>query len=297
MEGAEVRSYTADDLRRAFLDAGVRNGDLIYLSTRLYGVGVMQGVRSRQELLQTYFGVITDVLGRDGTLVVPTFTEQVGRYGVPFVWEETVSLTGIFGEFVRRRPDSVRSMHPVFSVTAVGARKAEVCADVSPVALGYDSAFDRMVKLGGKSVCVGFDYYSGHIVTFMHHVETLFGVPYYYNKLVRAPVCRHGRRESRPFVINVMYRNLGCDYDFRRYIDFVASRERIRSAAVGETHVYSVDLRDVVADGVELLKRDPYAFLTRPPQWIDGTIPAEGPETPAETPRSSNWEGFYVGRD
>ena len=291
-----MNTYGREALRDAFVAAGLRPGDLVYLSTRLFGVGRMIGVRGREEFLESYFDALMGILGPQGTLVVPTFTQQVGRFGVPFVYEETVSQTGIFGEYVRRRPDSLRSLHPVFSVTAAGALKEAVCADISPVAFGRDSAFDRMVRRAGKAVCIGFDYYSGHIVSLMHYVETLFAVPYYYNKLVLAPVWRGGQRLDREFVINVIYRDLDCDYRYQRYIDFLAARGRIRSAPIGETFVYAVNLTDVVDDGIALLKDDVYAFLNRRPRYRPAAIPADGPERAGRPPaETTNWAGYYVG--
>lgn len=269
----------------------------MYLSTRLFGVGRMTGVRTRTELLDAYLAALLEVLGPGGTVVVPTFTQQVGRFGVPYVHEETTSLTGIFGEYLRKRPDSLRSLHPVFSVTAVGRLKEAVCADVSPVAFGADSAFDRLVTLGGKAVCLGFEYYSGHIVSLMHHVETMFGVPYYYNKIVSAPVSRAGAPVDRVFVINVKYLGLDCEFDYRRYIDTLARRGRLRQARVGDGEVYAVALRDMVADGVSLLKDDVHAFLDHPPRYTAGTIPCDGPEFgERQAPgAATNWEGYFIG--
>lgn len=292
-----MKSYTKEDLVEAFRAVGLQAGDLVYLSTRLLGVGRMVGVQTRQEFLEAYFDAVMSVLGAQGTLVVPTFTQQVGRFGVPYVHEETVSLTGIFGEYVRMRPDSIRSLHPVFSVTAVGALKDAICADVSPVAFGYDSSFDRMVKYRGKAVCIGFEYYSGHIVSLMHYVETAFGVPYYYNKVVTVPVFCGGKLVERVFVINVKYLNLRCEFDYRRYIDTMASRNHISKSPFGENYMYAASVEDMVADGTDLLKQDMYAFLAHPPVYEPGAIPYDGPQlaTSGVPKVNTNWEGYFLG--
>lgn len=294
-----MRLYCTSDLENAFAQVGLKKGDLVYLSTRLYGVGKLKGVNNRERFLECYFDILMSLLGPTGTLVVPTFTQQVGRFGLPYVHEETVSLTGMFGEYIRKKKDSLRTLHPVFSVSAIGALKEEICNEVSPVAFGFDSAFDRMVRMGGKSVCIGFDYYSGHIVTLVHYVETIFGVPYYYNKLLKTPVYQSGICKDESFVINVNYRDLKCCYNFNSFIDFMASRNEIKSSPIGDSFIYAVNMRDVVNNGIALLKQDIHAFLEKVPEYQDGKIPIDGPEFSEQTISSNftNWEGFSVGRD
>ena len=142
------------------------------------------------------------------------------------------------------------------------------------------------------------DYYTGHIVSLMHYVETSFAVPYYYNKIVRADVFAGGQKVERPFVINVKYPGLGCQFEYRRYIDALAARNAIRSAELGGGMIYSVTLADHMSVGYDLLKTDVYAFLDRPPAYTEGQIPFDGPpERMNEAGASaSNWPGFYLGQ-
>jgi len=287
--------YTVSSLVEAIRSVGVKQGDLVYLSTQLYGVGPIDGISSRNCYLSAVYDAFRSVIGREGTLVVPTFTQQVGRFGVPFVLETTECLTGIFCEYVRQLEGSVRSLHPVFSVSAIGPKAESVCNDVSGVAFGYDSAFDRIVRLGGKAVCIGFDFYSGHIVSLMHYVETAFAVPYYYNKLVTAPVYASGRMIDKPFVINVKYRDVGCEFDYRRYIDVLSEARLIRSAKIGRGEIHAVLAQEMFQAGVEMLKHDIYAFLAQPPTFVPGVPPADGPPEPDQVPEGGNWSGFYLG--
>jgi len=256
------------DLADTFASVGLKKGDTVYFLTQLYGIGPLSGAPSRDRYVESIYAALNSVIGSEGTVVVPTFTLQVSGFGLPFILEETESVTGIFGEYVRKRPDALRSLHPVFSTAAVGPLAQEICADVSPVAFGKDSAFDRMVRADAKSVCMGFDYYSGHIVSLMHHVETMFAVPYYYNKLVEAPVSANGVRIDKPFVINVKYLELECIFDYKRYIDTLARSGAIKSAKFGRGYVHALDTKVMFDTGVALLKEDIYAFLAHPPKFL-----------------------------
>jgi aminoglycoside N3'-acetyltransferase len=290
-----MKRPTEWDLANAFASIGLQEGDVVYLSTQLYGIGPLEGVSSREEYLEAVYRALRSVIGDKGTLVTPTFTQQVGRFGLPFILEETTSLTGIFGEYVRMHPASVRSLHPVFSVTAIGPLAHDICSDISPVAFGTDSSFDRMVRANAKAVCIGFEYYSGHIVSLMHHVETMFAVPYYYNKLVESPVYACGALMDKPFVINVKYLGMECNFDYSRYIDSLAQDGLIRSATIGRGSFHAVDARAMFETGIGLLKEDMYAFLFHPPQFRKGEIPMDGPPDSLENPMTTNWTRFYTG--
>ncbi len=286
---------TQKDLADAFASVGLQEGDVVYLSTQLYGMGPLANVLSREGYLLAVYEALRGVIGSRGTLVVPTFTQQVGRFGLPFILEETESLTGIFGEHIRRHPDSVRSLHPVFSVAAIGPLANDICDDISPVAFGTDSSFDRMVRADAKAVCMGFEYYSGHIVSLMHHVETAFAVPYYYNKLVQSPVYANGIMIDKPFVINVKYLGMDCQFDYVRYIDSLAQGGSISSARIGRGDIHAVNAKVMFSTGIDLLRQDMYAFLAHPPHYCSGEIPMDGPPDSAKAPMESNWAGFYIG--
>lgn len=289
-----MKRPTERDLANAFASIGLQEGDVVYLSTQLYGIGLLDGVSSREAYLEAVYRALRSVIGDRGTLVTPTFTQQVGRFGLPFILEETTSLTGIFGEYVRMQPCSVRSLHPVFSVSAIGPLAHDICSDISPVAFGTDSSFDRMVRVNAKAVCIGFEYYSGHIVSLMHYVETMFAVPYYYNKLVDSPVYARGVQMDKPFVINVKYLQMDCNFDYSRYIDSLAQNDSIRSAMIGRGSLHAVDAKSMFDMGVKLLKENMYAFLSHPPNFRKGEIPLDGPPDATMNPMEANWTRFYT---
>ncbi|MCB0344512.1 MAG: AAC(3) family N-acetyltransferase [Bdellovibrionales bacterium] len=289
-----MRIYTQEELLEAFKGAGIDKGDTVLLTTRLYGVGKLEGADTREQFCEAIYAVVREALGPKGTLVVPTFSQQVGSHGVNYVHEETPCRTGIFAEYVLRRPDSIRSFHPVFSLTAEGSQASRICENVSSTGFGHDSAMERLHRYGAKAVCIGFEYYTGHIVAGMHSIETLYGVPYYYNKIVTADVYRDGKKCNKDFVINVRYLDFNIAFDYRRFIDLMARRSHIRQAPVGDSCVYSCTFADMFADGFDLLNDDVYAFLKERPNWKRGVIPFEGSQQTIteEEAKRINWKLF-----
>lgn len=294
MEERPNKQLTIKELIGALESIGLKDGDIVYLSTQLYGIGLLKDTSSRTEYLEGIYSALIDVIGSNGTIVVPTFTQQVGRFGLSFELEKTESLTGIFGEYIRTRTESFRSLHPVFSVSAIGPAAKEICTNISPVAFGAESSFDRLVKSGSKAVCMGFDYYSGHIVSLMHLVETAFAVPYYYNKLVYSPVIANGEVLKKPFVINVKYSRLNCEFNFKSYIDILAELKAIKTARIGRGYIHAVDAKIMFDTGVSLLKDDIFSFLTQPPTFYEGQIPFDGPPDLESSKQHINWPGFLL---
>jgi len=289
-------SYTKKDIRDALESVGVKNGDLIFLSISLFSIGTLKRCKTKTEFNQTYLDAILNVIGKKGTLVVPTYSQQVGRFGLPYIHEETPALTGVFPEFIRQHHDSIRSLHPVFSLTALGYCAEEICGDVSTSGFGANSAYDKMFKQGGHAICLGFDYESGHIVTGAHYIECSYGVPYYYNKIVRANVYRDGKRSDKVFTLNVHYIDFDIKYNFRGYVEAICRRNLLRSHPVGSSIMYSSLLEDQLKIGYELLSEDIYALLEHPPRWREGVIPFEGPgeRFKGKDLRKVNWSGFRL---
>ena len=86
--------YSSHELRQALTDIGVQRGHIIVVSTDLLRLGKMMDARSPQQALEIMLETIFQVIGQEGTLVAHTYTTQVGRYGVPFIYEETECVNG-----------------------------------------------------------------------------------------------------------------------------------------------------------------------------------------------------------
>lgn len=289
-------AYTRNDILKALDAVGVAAGDIVFFTSRMYTVGKLEGVKTSDEFCRVYLEAIFERIGNQGTLVVPAYSRQVGKYGVPYIHEETPTLSGLFNEYVRRQPGAVRSFHPVFSLAAIGRRAEEICGRVDTSGFGAGSAYGHLFRLDAKALCLGFEYESGHIVTGAHFVETTYGVPYYYNKILDAPVSRGGQASSKVFVLNVGYRKFGVEYDYRGYVEELDRRGMIRSAPLGDSTLYSSGMADQLRVGYEMLAENVYAFLKQPPAWVRGEIPFEGVESKLESPIPAdvNWVGFNL---
>jgi aminoglycoside 3-N-acetyltransferase len=298
-----MQQLTRSGISDAIASAGICLGDIVYLQTDLRTLGMIKGARTREAFCGSYLEAIFDVLGRHGTLVVPTYTTQVARFDMDFIWEETPTLLGTFPEFIRRHPESLRSIHPLHSVTAIGARKALICADNGPSDFGWNSPYHRMLEAGAKLLTMGLE--SGYVVGISHHLDAACGLPYVYNKLLKwVPIVR-GEPVKRHYFACVRHLDLAVSYHLRDFVKHMRSLGGVTSVRLGGGWVHKADYRRVFEEGARRLADDPYCMLKEAPRFTYGTVPFDGPTagrdgladtSDAQRLSGINWRGYYFDR-
>ncbi|MEF2144826.1 MAG: AAC(3) family N-acetyltransferase [Desulfovibrionaceae bacterium] len=286
----------ADGLRAV----GLGPGDVVFVYSDLRPIGPLKGANSRDAFCRVYLEAFQTVIGASGTLVVPTYTTQVARYDADFIWEETPAITGLFSEYVRQLPESLRSLHPLNSVCALGAKQEYLCSDNGPSEFGYDSPFQRLLHLGAKIVALGLE--SGYAVGIAHHLEVACCLPYVYNKLLKWKTVVNGKPLDRLFFASRRHLQLEVRYDLSRLAAACRARGLLQSARLGGHWVHGAPYDKVFAVGTELLRDDPFALLRKPPVFTYGEIPFDGPtggreanrDTPVESPGTQAVLGHYL---
>ncbi len=276
-----METYTKADLVEGLTAAGLVSGDLVLVQSQLYGLGRPAGVNCRDDLPALFLEALLEVLGAEGTLVVPTFTTQVARHDLPYVVEETVPNYGLFGEYVFRHPDFVRSRHPMWSLASTGRLKHEICRAEGTSNFGARSPFDELVRRGAKNVFVGVEIRKA--ATLAHYAEMHYGVPHIYNKVLKWRPVESGVPSSRPFLAGVRYLEFEVRYDLAKFQEDLFARGAVREAAVGGGRIWAVGSEDFLETAYDGLERDPYYFLAAPPEFDYGRMPYEGASVPAET--------------
>ncbi|WP_250213607.1 aminoglycoside N(3)-acetyltransferase [Acrocarpospora catenulata] len=166
-----------------FAALGLRGGDTVLLHSSAHSLGFVAGG------IQAVVQALLDVVGSEGTLVVPTHTPDNSDPAgwahppVPESWWQVVRdhspgfdpartpsrWMGIIAETVRTWPGALRSDHPQVSFAAVGARAAEITADHRlDDALGERSPLGAVYRLDGKVLLLGCGYDSN---TSLHLAE------------------------------------------------------------------------------------------------------------------------------
>lgn len=263
---------------QALKKVGMRQGDIVNIHSRLYSIGLVKEANA-DEIPAVYLRAIREVIGESGTIVVPTFTTTFARYGKPFILEESPSEMGVLSEHVRRFPGAIRTLHPVFSMAALGGQTEHLTADHPPWSVGYDTTWDRMFRLGAKVLTMGI---SLKAMSFMHHVEFLACVPYVYHKIIRGEVFANGQSIHRDFFIAVRYLQYEVVNDLSRLEEDLAATAYSLQAPLGLSAVWSVPMEAAMEVAMKGLRRDPWYLLRKPPAFVEGQIPCDGITIPRE---------------
>ncbi len=268
----------------ALRKAELKVGDIVNVHSRLFSIGRVRDV-AVEAIPEIYVRAFREVIGSEGTIVVPTYTTSFGRFGTPFVLEESSSEMGVFSEHVRRSPGAVRSLHPIQSLTALGGRAEALARNHPPWNVGYDTIWDRMLRRGGKVVTLGIP--PRRSMSFMHQVELLACVPYLYHKILRGEVYAGGRRVSQDFFLAARYLEYGIAYNLARLEADLVARSAMTEVPLGGGKVWAVPMEAAFEVGMRRLAEDAYYLLQKPPAFAEGRIPCDGrtSEREAAVPR------------
>jgi aminoglycoside 3-N-acetyltransferase len=147
-------NLTREQIESVLNGLGLGEGDIVLLHSSLASLGQVDG--GTETVIQAFLNLI----GRKGTLVVPTF-----------------GALGAITETLKKRPDAVHSLHPKASVAAVGAAAETICQDhwKAETAHGLDTPYQRIADLGGYVCLLGVDQDRN---TTLHTVEERLRLPY-----------------------------------------------------------------------------------------------------------------------
>jgi aminoglycoside 3-N-acetyltransferase len=228
---------------------GLATGDRVVVHSSLRAVGPVEGGAD------AIVDALLDVLGPEGLLVVPAFTYDTQRFD-PAV---EPARTGALAEAVRLRPDAVRSLHPTYSVAALGVGATDLCADHElRAATGVDSPLDRLARAGGYVLLLGV----GQIAdTTVHVGEFRARAPYLHIPFSPAWPRVH------EIVIGDQTRTVeydrfpGCSRAFGVVERGLRESSAIRDGFVGRAKSQLVRGEATIEEAVTLLERDPSALL------------------------------------
>lgn len=247
MSGASrTRLDLAKDLRRV----GLREGDRVVVHSSFRSIGPVDGGPS------SVVDALLDVIGPDGLLVVPTFTYDTVRFDPV----HDPGRTGVVSEAARARPGAHRSLHPTYSVAAIGEGAEGICRDHERHA-GTDvgTPLDRLAAMGGFVLLVGVGATSN---TTVHVGEFHAAVPYLEIPFSPDWPTAHEIVVPGGRLVQVEYRRFpGCSRAFAALESRLRRRSAVRDGQLGAALMQLVDGPVIVEETVAELRHNPAALL------------------------------------
>lgn len=156
---------------------GLKKNDIVFIHSDL---SKLSSKNNLIDICDDLFNSIFEIIGKESSLVVPTFTYENFNKNKIFNNKETFSETGIFSEFVRLKKNSKRTNHPLFSLSGVGNNLDLIFKHINRNSTGKGSPFERMLKFNVKILHIDIELVNA--CTFLHYIEEQMNVPYRYSK-------------------------------------------------------------------------------------------------------------------
>ena len=247
-----MNALSRDDIARDLTSLGLVGGDTVFVHSSLSSMGHVEGGA------ETVVDAFVDVLGPEGTLVVPTFTlARARKPGVVFDIVNDPSEVGRITEVVRTRPGARRSPHLILSVAALGAH-SDMAAFHGPSGWAADGPFWRVHELDGRILLVGVPYLR---CTYFHMIEQLLQAPYRRWEEFEARLLEPDGT-LRPLVTRTFSTEKGfVGNDLNKLGAILEERGLVHVGAIGNAVARLFSARDAVSTGVDVYRDDPLLFV------------------------------------
>ncbi len=201
---------------------------------------------------------LLEALGPDGTLLFPALSyRDVGIEHPVFDLRNTPCCVGALPEYFRKRPGTIRSIHPTHSVSGVGKNAEWLLGDhfKDTTPCGPRSPFRRLRELGGWILFIGCGISPN---TSMHAVEELVEPFYLFTSPVDYRILLPDGGETR---MRVRRHNFSGWTQMYARLDALMDGEHLRKGKILAADCYLMDVRDMWEKALVALKNNPLYFV------------------------------------
>lgn len=239
---------------------GLKSGDTVMMHCSYKALGAKI---PPDKLFDCFF----EILGKDGTLILPAFSYNTVDFENPvFDRENTPSCVGFLPEYFRTEvPNTVRSMHATHSCCVKGKLAKELIenheSDLTPV--GENSPITKLPLFGGKILILG--SHPDHN-TAMHGVEEKGNVPYVLNR--EHPIhyiLRDREKEIEQTAFRHYFNRDGYRYtqEYHRILNLLQANKDYTNGKILNADSYLFDAKSLWEKGLNKIKEDPYYFVEK----------------------------------
>lgn len=251
---------TNQDLLSTLRHVGADQGELLFIHTDTASFGTPNPKLRRREFLQEIYKVLLDLGVK--TLVFPTFTFSFANNEDFDVNNSTAKYMGALNEYVRKLPDSVRSLDPLMSVVAVGER-AKQFYRIGKRCMGEGGIFAQLHHLPNvKFLFLGAN--PTMCFTYAHYVEALYPVPYRFEKWYTGRITdREGRTYEESYSVFAACKGItpAAMLPFKRHM---VKNGWLETEPVGSSSLTCFWERDAYKAMWDALDENIHGFLARP---------------------------------
>lgn len=252
--------HTKEQFQQDLYALGLRAGDTVMMHSAFKSLGGIEGGA------QVVFSALFELLGPEGTLILPAFSyNSVNEENPCFNVHTTPSCVGYLAEYFRTSvPGVIRSLHATHSCCMKGKQAQALAADhqldLTPV--GKYSPMTKLPAMNGKILILGSHPDNN---TALHGVEEAACAPYIFDPAQRINyVLQDGTQTIEQHAWRHYFVREGYHYQqkYDRIIPLLSSEEYTCSQVLDAT-CYLFSAKAVWEKGITKLKEDPYYFVNR----------------------------------
>ena len=167
----EIMNSSYEILLRDLKNIGIREGDVVVVHSSLKSMGYVEGGA------ECVIAALTDAIGKEGTLIFPTFTYRTSYADSFFSNRETPSCVGFISETFRKTEGVYRTNHPTHSVGIRGKLLDALIEgeETDDTPMGIHSPYRRLADVRAKILMLGCSLSHN---SFMHALEEEAGLEY-----------------------------------------------------------------------------------------------------------------------
>lgn len=223
--------------------------------------------------VRRFFRMIEEVFDETHTVIMPAFNWEFATVKY-WNYHSTKSQCGVLTEYMRKLPDTSRTIHPFHSVSVRGPNQDRFTAQVCSSSFGSGSVFETLYNLSAFNLSLGSPFVGG--ASFCHYVEELLRVPYRYYKYFDGEVVnQHSVIVDTRFSMYV--RQIETAYEFVNtwgvlWEDLLAHDVVHYERYNGFTPILLMGVRDVHDLLAERIAKDPYYVAKKVPLVTDAKV-------------------------
>lgn len=259
LDGATATRFDGDaatlrkEISTGLGQIGITAGDVVIVHSYLGSVLHIDGATD------AVIGAFEDVLGPDGTLVMPAFTNDFTRDG-KMDRRLSPTDTGILTDEFLADPTTHVSPHPFHRFVSRGKHAAALSAMHSPCSFGPDSPLGQMHEMNGKIVTISIDWGP---VTFFHYVEEALRVPYRTMKSFEGSITDGDVTTEETWDMYVRPMDGSIEHAFAAAGDRLRAAGMIKRTTAAGLVLEAGEMKPIFDFAKAELMEDPYRLVTR----------------------------------
>ena len=255
-----MSSYSKKDIINSIKGVGIKNGDVVFLNPEIYKFGKYENASTSEDYFQDFYKIIKNIIGNKGTLCINTYTFGTLRQNETFNYNSCKTTSGKLGEVILQDKQSIRSDHPVFSLTSVGKHSKYISKNNSKHNYGYNSPYWKILKSNGKILSLGMEPW---LNPFNHIAEYITGVPYYFNKHTEVKYFKNKKKLNKTYSSFVRYLNFNLVPNYKIIKKELKKEKLVKQKKLGDGYVFSMDSNKYFNMILKILSKNQFALINK----------------------------------